>query len=186
MSLQLKIPVYIEVETSRECLLETKEIIERVKSLLAESCPVFKPGKINIGSHLAGIVQEIRVDNIQSHQSVSFWQADMFINVFHYSDQEPENDFLEGEDEALPVAEQLELPNIYLKGLWESIIIDEQIKHRLFNFCCTSLLFAFANIDSNIISWNKMILLYGPPGIILSSCLNICYFMLFYVFFLFT
>jgi hypothetical protein len=51
------------------------------------------------------------------------------------SDQEPEKDFIDGEDE-LPAAEQWELPNKALCGTWESIIVESSIKQRLLGTLC--------------------------------------------------
>ena len=79
------------------------------------------------------------------------------------SDQEPEKDFMDGEEE-LPAAEQWELPNRHLSGLWESIVVDDAVKDRMLGYCTTSLLFSSAAIDPTIISWNRMMLLHGPPG----------------------
>ena len=65
---------------------------------------------------------------------------------------------------SLPACEQWELPNKYLEGLWESIVVPDSIKNQLLGYCDTSIRFSDANVDSNIICWNRMALLYGPPG----------------------
>ena len=70
----------------------------------------------------------------------------------------------ESEGESLPACEQWELPNIYLHNLWDSIIIDNTIKNKLLSYCSSSIQFSDARIDTDIISWNRMLLLHGPPG----------------------
>jgi pachytene checkpoint protein 2 len=95
--------------------------------------------------------------------AISIFQAELIIYVYTLSDSEPEKDFLDGEEEIF-ASEQWELPNNYLAGLWESIIVDSSIKRQLLGYCSTSIAFADAGIDPNIISWNRMALLYGPPG----------------------
>lgn len=58
----------------------------------------------------------------------------------------------------------LPLPSKSLHGLWDSLIYDEDIPERLLNSVQSGLLFADLGIDSNLVSWNKLILLHGPPG----------------------
>ncbi|KAG7530943.1 hypothetical protein FFLO_04671 [Filobasidium floriforme] len=57
-----------------------------------------------------------------------------------------------------------ELPSRSLDGLWESLIYTEDIKPRLLNYIYTTLLFSDADVDFNIITWNRVVLLHGPPG----------------------
>eukprot|EP00606_Chrysophyceae_sp_TOSAG23-5_P000284 GSChrysophyteH2.ASY1.ANO1.696.1 assembled CDS len=79
------------------------------------------------------------------------------------SDTEPDKDFLDGEDD-LPAFEQWELPNTGLQGLWDSVETEEGSKARMLGYADTSVQFSEAGIDPNIISWNRMMLLHGPPG----------------------
>lgn len=166
---RLKIPVHIEAQKVPLCVLPNEEILQRVKLMISEQCPMFQNGEISL-KNLDNVITRITVCDLMNGQKVSFWQADLFIHLFSLVDQQAESDYLEGEED-LPVAEQTELPNKYLQGLWESIIVDESIKSQLLSFSCTSILFAEASIDPNIIAWNKMLLLYGPPGIELAECL---------------
>lgn len=45
-----------------------------------------------------------------------------------------------------------------------SLIYTEDIKPRLLNYIYTTLLFSDADVDFNIITWNRVVLLHGPPG----------------------
>jgi hypothetical protein len=159
---RMKIPVHIEVELNPACTSLPEEVSAQVKTALTEQCPVFSNGAISL-AQLKDKVNSIVACDLLIGQKISFWQADLFIHPYKLVEQAPENDYLEGEEE-LPVAEQIELPNIFLRGLWESIIVEESIKMQLLSYSCTSILFAESEIDPNIISWNKMLLLYGPPG----------------------
>lgn len=58
----------------------------------------------------------------------------------------------------------MELPNMELEGVWESLIYEGDIKERLLNYIHTTLIFSDADIDFNIVSWNRLVLLHGPPG----------------------
>lgn len=48
--------------------------------------------------------------------------------------------------------------------MWESLVFDAQIKSDLLDYVTTTLLFSDRNVNSNLISWNRVVLLHGPPG----------------------
>lgn len=157
-----KVPVHIEVAIKPSCLKTSAEIKQLTCKLLESSCPVFENGAVSIPS-LDSIVDSMLVCDLSRGKRISFWQAEPCVHCHRLSDQEPSSDFLDGE-ETLSAAEQWELPNAYLVGLWDSIVIDDALKNRLLSYCSSSIQFADAKIDTNIISWNKMVLLHGPPG----------------------
>jgi hypothetical protein len=95
---------------------------------------------------------------------VFYRQADLRIHIFRLSMQPPERDFIGSGAENQPAFELWELPNSLLVNGWESIIIDPAIKQRILGYCDSSLCFAEANVDPNLISWNRISLLHGPPG----------------------
>jgi hypothetical protein len=77
---------------------------------------------------------------------------------------EGEKDYLEGSD-SLPACEQWLLPCQALDScLWDSIVVDEGIKRQLLGYGTATTTFSDHGIDRNIISWNRMLLLHGPPG----------------------
>lgn len=161
---RLKIPVHVEVQMDSQCTFDSSEIDPIIEGFLQEKCQLYTNGPIQFDEKcFSGMVKSIIVSGLAYKQTVSPWQAEIVVHTYILNEQGPENDFLEGEEE-LPVAEQWELPNRLLFGLWDAIIIDDAIKMKLINFCCTSIKFSESFIDFNIISWNKMILLYGPPG----------------------
>ena len=49
-------------------------------------------------------------------------------------------------------------------NLWESVIVDDHIKQQLQGYCSSSMQFSDHKIDTTIISWNRLVLLHGPPG----------------------
>ena len=49
-------------------------------------------------------------------------------------------------------------------GSWEALYYDTEIKQRLLRFASSALLFADARVSSQLISWNRVVLLHGPPG----------------------
>ncbi|KAL5488145.1 hypothetical protein ACEPAI_6253 [Sanghuangporus weigelae] len=56
------------------------------------------------------------------------------------------------------------LPSKELEGLWESLFYDRDVKSRLLNYIYATIGFSDADVDCNLVSWNRVILLHGPPG----------------------
>lgn len=57
-----------------------------------------------------------------------------------------------------------QLPSRQFHGLWESLVFDSQIKLRLLQYASSALLFADRHVNNQLISWNRVVLLHGPPG----------------------
>jgi ATP-dependent Lon protease len=45
-----------------------------------------------------------------------------------------------------------------------SLVYEDDVKARLLNYISTTLLFSDAKVDFNLVSWNRLVLLHGPPG----------------------
>ena len=56
------------------------------------------------------------------------------------------------------------LPVRSLDGLWDSLIYEANLKEKLLQYVCTSLQLSSCGVNSNIITWNRVVLLHGPPG----------------------
>jgi len=164
-----KVPVHVEIAVRASCSLRTDGIVAAITDWIRRKCGIFQNGNLQIDGEIAHITESIVVTDLAPGKCVSFWQAELCLHPYRLSTQGPENDFMEGEEE-LPAAEQWELPNALLNNLWSSIVIDSVVKTRLLSYCSSSIRFSEAKIDTDIISWNRMILLHGPPGINLISC----------------
>uniref|UniRef100_A0A3Q1GGL2 Pachytene checkpoint protein 2 homolog n=1 Tax=Acanthochromis polyacanthus TaxID=80966 RepID=A0A3Q1GGL2_9TELE len=49
-------------------------------------------------------------------------------------------------------------------GIWESLVYETGVKMQLLDYVTTTIYFSDKNVDSNLISWNRVVLLHGPPG----------------------
>ncbi|MEJ1275877.1 thyroid hormone receptor interactor 13 [Cricetulus griseus] len=49
-------------------------------------------------------------------------------------------------------------------GLWDSLVYDVEVKSHLLDYVMTALLFSDKNVDSNLITWNRVVLLHGESG----------------------
>ena len=85
---------------------------------------------------------------------------------YEFSDQGPETEAIESHDEQVLASTHWILPNKDdgFFGLWESLVYDDSLKENLLDFAETMLLFSQKNVDQNIVSCNRLILLHGPPG----------------------
>lgn len=96
-----------------------------------------------------------------------FEKSDFSLIYFEFSDQGPETEAIESH-EAEQVAASIHwmLPNRDdgFFGLWESLVYDDNLKENLLDFAETMLHFSKMNIDQNIVSCNRLILLHGLPG----------------------
>jgi pachytene checkpoint protein 2 len=165
----LKTIVHVEVEVDEGCPCPNEQISSAITELVT-SFPLLRDGPVDVHSmqgSSADVEQYIRsvtICDIGVEKSVSIWGAEVLVHIFAYSSTEPEKEYLEGEEDDVHACESWDLPNALLKGLWDSIIVEDHIKHSLLGYCNTSMAFSDAGIDSNIISWNRMALLHGPPG----------------------
>jgi SpoVK/Ycf46/Vps4 family AAA+-type ATPase len=73
-------------------------------------------------------------------------------------------DSAENGEEDAPASSNWLLPSSDLQGIWENLVYDTNIKEDLLKFVETSLLLADRNVDNNVISCNRVVLLHGPPG----------------------
>jgi pachytene checkpoint protein 2 len=70
-----------------------------------------------------------------------------------------------GSDEEWTAAcDVLPLPHASLNGLWDNLVFDPSIKTTLLEYAQSALLFSDRAVSSHVVSWNRILLLYGPAG----------------------
>ncbi|KAL6767881.1 hypothetical protein ACKKBF_B36980 [Auxenochlorella protothecoides x Auxenochlorella symbiontica] len=69
----------------------------------------------------------------------------------------------EGE-EGCPSHREWILPNEEFEGQWETLYYETCIKQRLLRYATSALRFSMQGVDPGLISWNRVVLLHGPPG----------------------
>lgn len=169
--MSLKIPVHVEAVIRSEAAQTAQnpaEIRAFILESLSRTCPVFKNGPVPLESSTDDTVLEalesIRICDMNVGQAVSFWQAEVIIHLVTLVDSLPEKDVLDSSQDGVTAYEQWELPNRFLSGLWNSIVVDDAIRSNLLGYCSSSMLFSECSVDPDVISWNRMVLLHGPPG----------------------
>lgn len=159
-----RVPVHVE------CVLRTdideNEVERMVMSMLTTSVCCFEDGPILISEfpELKDHITSLAVCDLGAQVSVSYWQAQVLLHIYRLIDSVAQKDYLDGA-EALPACEQWVLPCEALSStLWESVIVSEDIKYQLLGYGLSTSLFADYAVNTNVIPWNRMILLHGPPG----------------------
>ncbi|QRV72868.1 AAA family ATPase [Ceratobasidium sp. AG-Ba] len=93
--------------------------------------------------------------------------VNLIVHVYQTVDSGFEDQFASGGeegDEAPVIATVCELPSRVWEGLWDTLFYEEDIKSRLLSYIYATLLLSDANVDPNVISWNRSVLLHGPSG----------------------
>lgn len=96
-------------------------------------------------------------------QPLDLTSCDVSIHVFTLNEEGPSMLHLE-EEEELSAANHWLLPAAEFHGIWESLVYETGVKTKLLDYVTTTIYFSDKNVDSNLISWNRVVLLHGPPG----------------------
>ncbi|ETW84330.1 AAA+-type ATPase [Heterobasidion irregulare TC 32-1] len=99
--------------------------------------------------------------------SIPVERAALQIHVYQPTEADASEEFSSsggGEGEEVMAASVCELPSRMWDGLWESLIFEDDTKLNLLDYIYATVLFSDANVDFNIVSWNRVVLLHGPPG----------------------
>ncbi len=92
------------------------------------------------------------------------------VYTFLLSTEEPSIEELEpseggGSDQEWTAAcENLTLPHVSLHTSWESLLFEGSIKQQLFYYANSALHFADKQVSGHMVHWNRLVLLWGPPG----------------------
>ncbi|XP_063113984.1 pachytene checkpoint protein 2 homolog isoform X1 [Cavia porcellus] len=97
-------------------------------------------------------------------QPIDLSACTIALHIFQLNEDGPSSENLEEETENIIAANHWVLPAAEFHGLWDSLVYDVEVKSHLLDYVMTTLLFSDKNVDSNLITWNRVVLLHGPPG----------------------
>ncbi|KAK9827303.1 hypothetical protein WJX81_002617 [Elliptochloris bilobata] len=97
-------------------------------------------------------------------QRLLFWQLELCIYVYQLSEEEPAEGEEGTEGDGVPSFQEWALPAAEFAGLWDSLVYDTDVKARLLRYAMTALRFGDAGVDPALVSFNRTVLLHGPPG----------------------
>ncbi|KAG2370015.1 AAA-domain-containing protein [Suillus spraguei] len=67
-------------------------------------------------------------------------------------------------EESVLAASVCELPCKTWEGLWDGLIYPDNIKLKLLDYIHATFVLSDADVDFNLVTWNRVVLLHGPPG----------------------
>ncbi|KAK3845222.1 MAG: P-loop containing nucleoside triphosphate hydrolase protein, partial [Linnemannia gamsii] len=67
-------------------------------------------------------------------------------------------------DDSVMMAHHWTLPCEELEGVWDSLIFEDRLEVKLLEYVYTTILFSDKNVNPHLVSWNRVVLLHGPPG----------------------
>ncbi|KAL9434130.1 hypothetical protein AB3S75_028877 [Citrus x aurantiifolia] len=99
---------------------------------------------------------------VKNHDILLFWQVKPVVQVFQLSEEGPCEEL--GGDGQLSSFNEWILPAKEFDGMWESLIYESGLKQRLLHYAASALMFAEKGVNPFLVSWNRIVLLHGPPG----------------------
>ena len=140
--------VYAEINALEDVALDTVMYEENLSSRILKS---------HVGSIICSTSHGDR-----SHRKVQ--GAAFKFHVYRLTQEDAATETMRNDSEDLPVSSHWILPAKEFHYLWECLYFDSHVKEDLLHFVETSMIFSDHRVNSNIISWNKVVLLHGPPG----------------------
>ncbi|CAH0589957.1 unnamed protein product [Chrysodeixis includens] len=111
-------------------------------------------------------VQQITFCDIEHETEVVATETELIYHIYKLNSFGAETDMMTDAStgEEFATADVWALPSQEFHGLWESLIYDTKLKEDTVRFVETAFEFADRGVDSNVIGWNRVVLLHGPPG----------------------
>ncbi|KDQ64782.1 hypothetical protein JAAARDRAFT_43696 [Jaapia argillacea MUCL 33604] len=169
-------PVHIEVRVSQSATARFDTIRNLVHSYLTSSLSrIFLPSTLSgweTNSVLASSIEQIIASESNSPSlalspSLPIEQCALQIHVYQPSGSDAFEEYSSGrgsEGEEVMAASVCELPSRDWEGLWDSLVFPDDIKLKLLDYIYATVVFSDADVDFNVVSWNRVVLLHGPPG----------------------
>ncbi|KAL7191885.1 hypothetical protein ACSBR2_023877 [Camellia fascicularis] len=164
-----KVLVSVEVCLKPSSTARIEDVLAAVEIMLEKRSLSYIDGPVPVpldDSFLVENVQRICVCDtdewVENHDILLFWQVKPVVHVFQLSEEGPCEE-LSGDGQLSSFNEWI-LPAKEFDGMWESLIYESGLKQRLLRYAASALLFSEKGVDPFLISWNRIILLHGPPG----------------------
>ncbi|CAL5031453.1 unnamed protein product [Urochloa decumbens] len=164
-----KVLVSVEVLLHATSAARHEDVQAAVERMLEARSLSYVDGPVPIpadNSFLLENVKRIQICDtdewVENHKVLLFWQVKPVVHVFQLSEDGPGEE--PGEDDTLSSFNEWSLPAKEFDGLWESLLYEVGLKQRLLRYAASALLFTERGVDPCLVSWNRIVLLHGPPG----------------------
>ncbi|XP_054638882.1 pachytene checkpoint protein 2 homolog isoform X1 [Dunckerocampus dactyliophorus] len=159
--------IHLEVHLKSQSGVKLSEVKVHVQALLSRHCMLFGNYKWTEFDEdfLRTHVKSVAIVDLEemATQPLDLTSCTVSFHMFTLSEEGPSTLSLE-EDEELSAANHWLLPAADFHGIWESLVYESGVKTQLLDYVTTTMYFSDKNVDSNLISWNRVVLLHGPPG----------------------
>lgn len=173
------VPVILEVARSaNQCSLASAASVKEaiLQSATDGTWTHFSPSKpyMTLTPELSMKCQYVRCEvlgtEFESLQDIPYQDAAITVYVYTLNTDEEEVEELavgeddDGDEEHVTAGTTSTMPHARHDKLWENLFYDDDTKSGVVEGAAASLLFARSGISPDIVSTNRLILLYGPPG----------------------
>ncbi|XP_009362937.2 pachytene checkpoint protein 2 homolog [Pyrus x bretschneideri] len=166
---QDKVLVSVEVSLKPSSTARADDVRSAVERMLEKRSLSYTDGPVPVpldDQFLTENVQSICICDtdewVQNHDILLFWQVKPVVHVFQLSEEGACED-VSGDGQPSTFNEWI-LPAKEFDGLWESLIYESGLKQRLLRYAASALLFTEKGVNPFLVSWNRIVLLHGPPG----------------------
>nr|KYP69639.1 Thyroid receptor-interacting protein 13 [Cajanus cajan] len=166
-----KVLVPVEVSLKPSSTARIQDVRSAIERMLEKRSLSYIDGPIPVpidDAFLADNVQRICVcgcdtdERMHNGNVLLFWQVKPVVHVFQLNEEGPCED-ISSDGQSSSFNEWM-LPAKEFDGMWESLIYESGLKQRLLRYAASALLFTEKGVDPFLVSWNRIILLHGPPG----------------------
>lgn len=161
----------VEVRLHPESQADPRKISKLVRQWLFSSATTLEcetlidPLTYQSVPHFVGHVQSIRItEGREDHEIVFLNHVHLAVHTYRPESTDIVEDLSadpDGEEGQMNAATVTELPSAGLEGVWESLIYADDVKRKLLRYIKSTLLFADAAVDANVIACNRVVLLHG-------------------------
>ncbi|KAL8465588.1 hypothetical protein ACS0TY_034903 [Phlomoides rotata] len=164
-----KVLVSVEVLLKPSSTARVDDVRSAVERMLEKRSMSYEDGPIPVpldDKFLVENVQRICICDsdvwVEKHDILLFWQVKPIVHVFQLSEEGPCEEL--SNDGQLASFNEWILPAKEFDSMWESLIYDSGLKQRLLRYAESALLFTEKGVNPVLVSWNRIVLLHGPPG----------------------
>lgn len=174
----MSIPVHIDV-VLKDPSANVEFVENLVREMLTFTIIQYEPGEIEYDrvkfQELDRLVQKVKIVDLyldvpMYNDYLPYSLGDPIFHIYSLKSAvqgEAEEEYIQsgaGDGEYTSAALSYPLPSVVFDGMWESIVSASLIKQHLLGAAETAINLALRGIDDNAVSYNRLILLYGPPG----------------------
>ncbi|GMH01241.1 hypothetical protein Nepgr_003080 [Nepenthes gracilis] len=164
-----KFIVSVEVCLKPSSTARNEDVRSAVERMLEKRSLSYTNGPIPVPNDDPLLVENVlRIDIcdtdewVENGEVLLFWQVKPAVHVYQLSEEGPCEEL--GGDGQFSSFNEWNLPAKEFDGMWDSLIYESGLKQRLLRYAASALIFTEKGVDPFLVSWNRIILLHGPPG----------------------